>query len=63
MDSDEARARAEASFKKEERTREGVKARMEYEQEVRATLEGALNRWRVKSGLFIPSIYCRPAHE
>jgi len=39
MDSDEARARAEASFKKEERAREGAKARMEYEQEVRATQE------------------------
>ena len=34
-----ARARAEASFKKEERAREGAKARMEYEQEVRATQE------------------------
>jgi hypothetical protein len=29
--SDEARARAEASFKKEERAREGAKAMMEYQ--------------------------------
>jgi len=31
MDSHQARARAEASFKKEERAREGAKAMMEYE--------------------------------
>jgi hypothetical protein len=34
-----SRARAEASFKKEERARERAKARMEYEAEVRATQE------------------------
>ena len=39
MDSDQTRARAEASFKKEERAREGAKAMMEYEAEVRATQE------------------------
>jgi len=39
MDSHQARARAEASFKKEERAREGAKAMMEYEAEVRATQE------------------------
>jgi hypothetical protein len=39
MDSHQARARAEASFKKEERAREGAKAMMEYEAEARATQE------------------------
>jgi hypothetical protein len=39
MNSDQARARAEASFKKEERAREGEKAWKEYQAEARATLE------------------------
>src|SRR2546422_10912788 len=39
MDSHQARARSEASFKKEERAREGAKAMMEYEAGVRATQE------------------------
>ena len=36
---DQARARAEKSFKKEERAREGAKAMMDYEAEGRATRE------------------------
>ena len=36
---DEAKARAEASFKKEERAREGAKAWREHETAARATLE------------------------
>ena len=36
---DEAKARAEASFKKEERAREGAKAWSEHETAARATLE------------------------
>lgn len=39
MNPDQARARAEASFKKEERAREGEKAWKEYQAEVRATQE------------------------
>jgi hypothetical protein len=39
LDANQARARAEASFKKEERAREGAKAMMEYEAEARATRE------------------------
>jgi hypothetical protein len=39
MDSDTARRRAEASFKKEERARDGAKAMFEYEAESRATQE------------------------
>lgn len=39
MNSDQARVRAEASFKKEERAREGAKAWNEYEAGVRATHE------------------------
>jgi hypothetical protein len=37
--SDEARARAEASFKKEERAKEGAKAMMEYQAKSRSELE------------------------
>ena len=36
---DKARARAEASFKKQERAREGAEAWKEYEAEARAVLE------------------------
>jgi hypothetical protein len=36
---EQARARAEASFKKEQRAREGAEAWKEYEAEARATLE------------------------
>jgi hypothetical protein len=36
---DEVRARAEKSFKKEERAREGAKAMMDYDAEARATRE------------------------
>jgi hypothetical protein len=39
LDVDRARARAEASFKKEERSREGAKAMQEYQEALRATLE------------------------
>jgi hypothetical protein len=39
LNANQARARAEASFKKEERAREGAKAMMEYEAEARATRE------------------------
>ena len=39
LDANQARARAEANFKKEERAREGAKAMMEYEAEARATRE------------------------
>jgi hypothetical protein len=39
MNPDQARARAEASFKKEERAREGEKAWKEYQADVRATQE------------------------
>jgi hypothetical protein len=37
--SDEARARAEANFKKEERAKEGAKAMMEYQANSRMVLE------------------------
>jgi hypothetical protein len=39
MSSDEARARAENSFKKEQQAREGAKAWLEYEATARATQE------------------------
>lgn len=39
VNSDQARARAEASFKKEERAREGAKAWTEYQADVVATQE------------------------
>ena len=39
LNTDRARARAEASFKKQERAREGAQAWKEYEAEGRATLE------------------------
>jgi hypothetical protein len=39
MDSDQTKARAEATFKKEERAREGAKAWTEHEAAARATLE------------------------
>jgi hypothetical protein len=39
LNADQARIRAEASFKKEERAREGARALMEYEAEARATHE------------------------
>jgi hypothetical protein len=39
LNTDQARSRAEASFKKEERARDGAKAMSEYEAEARATLE------------------------
>jgi hypothetical protein len=39
LNTDQARARAEASFKKEERAREGAKAMSDYEAEARATLK------------------------
>ena len=39
MSSDEARARAETTFKKEQQAREGAKAWLEYEAEARATQE------------------------
>lgn len=39
MKSDEARARAEANFKKEERAKEGAKAMMEYQANTRLTRE------------------------
>jgi len=39
MDSDTARARAEAAFRKEQQARDGAKARLEYEAEMRATQE------------------------
>jgi hypothetical protein len=39
LNTDRARARAEASFKKQERAREGAEAWKEYEAEGRATLE------------------------
>jgi hypothetical protein len=38
-DSERVRARAEASFKKEERAREGAKAWTQYQAEANATLE------------------------
>jgi len=37
--SDEARARAEANFKKEERAKDGAKAMMEYQAKSRSELE------------------------
>lgn len=39
LNTDQARARAEKSFKKQERAREGAEAWEEYEAEVRATRE------------------------
>jgi hypothetical protein len=39
MDSDEARARAEAAFKKEQQARDGASAWTEYEKQARATEE------------------------
>jgi hypothetical protein len=39
MTSDEARARAEASFKKEERAKDGAKAMMEYQANSRLVRE------------------------
>jgi hypothetical protein len=39
MDPVTARVRAEAAFRKEERAREGAKARSEYEEQARATQE------------------------
>jgi hypothetical protein len=39
MNSDEARTRAEAAFKKEQKAREGAVAWAEYEAQARATLE------------------------
>jgi hypothetical protein len=39
LNADQARARAEARFKKDERAREGAKAMLEYEAEERATRE------------------------
>jgi hypothetical protein len=39
MDSDTAKARAEAAFRKEQQARDGAKAWLEYEAEGRATQE------------------------
>ena len=39
MDSDTARARAEAAFRKEQQALDGAKARLEYDAESRATQE------------------------
>jgi hypothetical protein len=39
MNSDQARARADAAFKKEQKVREGAVARTEYEEQAQATQE------------------------